>query len=208
MTFESLASASQSPNVILVDWMIGQIVKTLKDLKIDQNTLIKFTSDNGPRPAGIDGEKHGAPDMLFGHKSAGKLRGYKAQLWEGGHTVPFIACWPGKIETGTQSNKLICLTDMMATIAAITNYELTEDMGEDSFNALPVLLGDEGVVRESIVHHDYGGSFGIRKGPWKLVYGELFNLDNDLLEMYDLALEHPDIVEELEALLESQKKAG
>ena len=201
-------AGERGDHVQLVDWMVGQIVKTLKDLKIDRHTLIIFTSDNGPRPAGLDVAKYGGPDKNFGHKSAGELRGYKGQLWEGGHRVPFIACWPGMIEPGTQSNTLVCLTDMMATFAAIADCELTGEMGEDSFNALPVLLGDEGVVRESIVHHDFGGTFGIRKGPWKLAYGELFNLENDPGEKNDLTSEHPDIVEELEALLERQKKAG
>jgi arylsulfatase A-like enzyme len=186
-------------HIQMLDWVVGQIVRTLKDLKIDQNTLIIFTSDNGPQGPG---------KKRYGHKSAGELRGYKGELWEGGHRVPFIACWPGKIEPGTQSNTLICLTDMMATIAAITNCELTEDMGEDSFNALPALLGDGGVVRESIVHHNARDEFAIRKGPWKLVQGQLFNIKNDLQEKNDIASEHPDVVEELEALLESQIKAG
>ncbi len=184
-------------HIQMLDWVVGQVVKALKDLNIDQNTLIIFTSDNGPE--GKD---------KYGHKSAGELRGKKGDLWEGGHRVPFIACWPGKIEAGTQSNTLICLNDMMATIAAIVNYKLTGDMGEDSFNALPALLGEGGVVRESIVHHNARDEFAIRKGSWKLVQGQLFNIKDDLREKNDIASEHPDVVEELEALLESQINAG
>ncbi len=201
-------AGERGDHVRMADWMVGQIVKALKALKIDQDTLIIFTSDNGPRPAGRDGPKHGGPDKKFGHKSAGELRGYKAQLWDGGHRVPFVACWPGKIEPGTQSDTLICLTDMMATFAAMTNYELNKDMGEDSFNALPVLLGKKEPIRDSIVHHDYSGNFSIRKGPWKLVHGKLFNIKDDVQEKHDLAGEHPVLVNELKALLDEHIKAG
>jgi arylsulfatase A len=195
-------------HVQMVDWMVGQIVKTLKDLKVDQNTLIIFTSDNGPQATGADGQKHGEPDNNFGHRSAGMLRGYKTQLWDGGHRVPFIACWPERIAPGIQSDTLICLTDMMATFAAVTDYQLDKDMGEDSFNALPALLGKSEPVRDSIVHHDYGGRFSIRRDPWKLVHDQLFNIKADIEEKHDVAKEHPEIVSELKALLNKQKKAG
>jgi len=187
-------------HIQLFDWMVGQIVKTIKKLKVDQNTLIIVTSDNGPKPGGIDG--------TFGHKSAGELRSYKASIWDGGHRVPFIACWPGKIEPATENDTLICLTDMMATFAAITDYKLTSNMGEDSFNALDVLLGKTEPIRNSIIHHDYSGNFAIRKGPWKLVGSQLFNIKEDIKESRDMAKEKPEIVAELKKLLEQQVKSG
>ena len=134
----------------------------------EQDTLVILTSDNGARPGGIDG--------TFGHDSTGRLRGFKAQLLDGGHRVPFISCWPGKIKPDTENDTLICLTDMMATFAVITGYDISSDMGEDSFNALSVLLGKTDTVRESIIHHDYPGNFAIRKGSWKLVGEQLYNI--------------------------------
>ena len=189
-------------HVRMVDWMVGQITQVLADLNIDKNTMIIFTSDNGPKPAGVDGKEYGGPDKKFGHKSAGVLRGYKTSLWDGGHRVPFIASWPGKIKPGAQSGTLFCLTDILATLAAITEYTLEKDMGEDSFNFLPALLGEEKAIRESIVHHDYGGNFSIRKGEWKLVHNKLFNIIEDIQESNDLAKDYPEKVEELNALLE------
>ena len=185
-------------HIQLFDWMVGQIVKTIKELKVDQNTLIIVTSDNGPRPGGIDG--------TFGHESAGKLRGYKASIWDGGHRVPFIARWPGKIKPATESDTMICLTDMMATFAAITDYKLSSEMGEDSFNAFDVLLGKTEPIRDSIIHHDFSGNFAIRKGPWKLVGSRLFNIKQDIKESRDLAKENPQIVTELKKLLAKQRK--
>ena len=185
-------------HIQLFDWMVGQIVKTIKELKVDQNTLIIVTSDNGPTNGGIDG--------TFGHESAGKLRGYKWSIWDGGHRVPFIARWPGKIKPATESDTMICLTDMMATFAAITDYKLSSEMGEDSFNAFDVLLGKTEPIRDSIIHHDFSGNFAIRKGPWKLVGSKLFNIKQDIKESRDLAKENPQIVTELKKLLAQQRK--
>lgn len=194
-------------HVQLLDWMVGQIMNTLKQQNMDQNTLVILTSDNGPRPAGLDGNQ-GEMDTDFGHKSAGNLHGYKGSLWEGGHRVPFIACWPGNIEPGTVSDKLISLTDMMATFASIVNYKLEENMGEDSFNALPILKGAESEIRESIINQNYGGDLTIRKGSWKLIDKQLFKLDDDLGESRDLAKDYPELVDSLEALLHKQIEEG
>ena len=197
---ETSQAGMRGDHIQFLDWMVGQIVKTVKDLKVEKNTLIILTSDNGPRPGGIDGN--------FGHKSAGVLRGFKTSIWDGGHRVPFIACWPGKIEPATENDTMICLTDMMATFAAITDYEIKGDMGEDSFSALGVLLGKTEPIRESIIHHDYSGNFAIRKGPWKLVGARLYNIKDDIKESRDLAKENQQIVAELKELLELQKKSG
>jgi len=195
-------------HVQLVDWMVGQIKETLSELKVDKNTLIIFTSDNGPKPVGIDGNQDGKMVTDFEHKSAGALHGFKASIWEGGHRVPFIACWPGKIEPGSVSDKLICLTDMMATFSNIVGYEIEENMGEDSFNALPVLFGGQNEIRGSVIHQDIRGNLAIRKGTWKLIDKQLFNLDEDLRESQDLAEEHPEVVSSLNALLQKQVEEG
>jgi len=197
----SSQAGERGDHVRMADWVVGQITQTLSDLKIDGNTLVIFTSDNGPRPAGWDGPEHGGPDRKFGHKSAGELRGFKGSRWEGGHRVPFTARWPGTIEPGAINGNTICLTDMMATFAALTGYELSRNMGEDSFNALPVLLEKNVLIRDSIIHHDVQGRFSIRKGDWKLIDEELFNLKTDLREKKNEAFENSGIADELRALL-------
>ncbi len=187
-------------HIQFLDWMVGQIVKTVQELNIEQNTLIILTSDNGPKSGGIDG--------TFGHKSAGVLRGFKTSIWDGGHRVPLIARWPGRIKPATENDTMICLTDMMATFAAIVDYDITGDMGEDSFNALGVLMGETEPIRESMIHHDYSGNFAIRKSSWKLVGKRLYNIKEDIKESKDLAKQHPQMVAELSELLEQQKKSG
>jgi len=145
--------------VALVDWSVGQVLDALERLGIADKTLVIVTSDNGPR--------HGAN----GHKSAGELRGYKSHIWEGGHRVPFVARWPGRIEPGSTSDEVICLTDLMATCAGILGVDLPADAGPDSFNILPALLGKklDKPIRPAIVHHSCFGVFSIRAGRWKLI---------------------------------------
>jgi len=199
-------------HVQMFDWVVGQVMNTLEQLKILDNTLVIISSDNGPRPVGLDGLKNGKYggkfSTDFGHKSAGNLRGFKASLWEGGHRVPFIVHWPKKIKSGKVSNGLICLADMMASFADLIDYSLDENMGEDSFNVLPLLLGKNKEIRESIIHQDYGGRLSVRKGSWKLVGEELYDISADLAEKKDLAAEHPQIIEELKQLLKNQIENG
>ncbi len=186
-------------HIQMFDWMVGEIMNTLEKLGIDHNTLVIVTSDNGPT---------GGRDGVFAHKAAGALRGYKGGLYEGGHRVPFIAHWPGKIEPGSESDILICLSDMMASFAALLNYQLEENMGEDSFNVLPAFFGEQHEIRETIINRDYHGNLSLRKGPWKLIGEELYNLDVDLEESHDMAQENPEIVENLKDLLQKQIAAG
>jgi len=131
--------------VALVDWSVGEISKTLKKYGLDENTLIIVTSDNGPRKG------------ANGHKSAGDYRGYKSQIWDGGHRVPFIASWPGMIEPKTQSDEVFSLSDMMATFAALFEVELPANTAEDSYNVLPALLGQpmaNNKMRPRVFHSD------------------------------------------------------
>ena len=201
--------------VVLFDWSVGQIVKTLDKLGISDNTLLIVTSDNGPR------------EGVNGHKSAGDLRGLKGSIWEGGHRVPFIARWPGKINAGTTSDEVVCLADLIATCAAIVGAELPNDAGQDSFNILPALLGEkpDEPIREAIVHHSGSGVFAIRQGEWKLILeskgagyhdgppkaglpGQLYNLADDPYEQNDLWAKRPEIVKRLTKLLDKYKKQG
>jgi len=201
--------------VVLADWMLGQIMQTLDRLNISDNTLLIFTSDNGPR------------EGVNGHKSADGWRGHKGEIWEGGHRVPFIARWPGKIRPGSKSDQTICLTDLMATCAAILGDKLPPNAGEDSYNILPALLGEklDRPIREATVHHSGAGVFAIRQGKWKLILGskgggyheggpkegapgQLYDLESDPAEKNDLWDKHPDVVERLSKLLEKYKKQG
>jgi arylsulfatase A len=210
--------------VTLVDWVVGEILETLERWDLSEDTLLIITSDNGARPADVDGN-------TYGHKSCGDLRGFKADIWDGGHREPFIARWPGRIEAGSVSEATVCLVDLIATCAAIIGTELPQHAGEDSYDILPVLLGESqaAVLREGTVHHSYDGMFSIRQGKWKLILGrgsggftqpvrfvpgrcepkgQLYDMANDLAETTNLWSERPEIVERLTALLDLYREQG
>lgn len=196
-----------------LDWSVGEVLKALDKHKLTDNTLVIFTSDNG----GVmdDGYQDGSGNDTSGHKCNGTLRGFKGGLYEGGHRVPFIARWPGKVPVDKVSSELICHVDLLATVAVIVGKELPEKAGPDSFNVLPALLAEKPAKasRESLVHQSGGGALAIRKGPWKLVPPtgkkkdtagpQLFNVQDDLTEAKNLAGEKPEVVKELTALLKS-----
>lgn len=224
--------------VLQTDWTVGQVLDALKRSGTADNTLVIFTSDNGPE---ITGEvKPGAYDRVteFKHYSMGALRGAKRDLWEGGHRVPFLARWPGKIKAGSVSGETICHVDFMATVAALLEAKLPDAAAPDSFNLLPVLFGEPLAkpAHEAVVHHAASGKFALRQGGWVLVDarsgddngakgepewlrkergytshdepGELFNIREDLGERRNLFAERPEIVRELKALLEQYKANG
>jgi arylsulfatase A len=170
--FKGTSKAGDSGDfVVQTDWVVGQVLDALQRAGVADNTLVVFTSDNGPE---ITGEvKIGAYDRArqFQHYSMGNLRGAKRDLWEGGHRVPFVTRWPGKIKPGTVNPETLCHVDFMATVAALLGVQLPPDAGEDSFNLLPVLLGAEHPqpVREATVHHSFSGAFAIRQGDWVLI---------------------------------------
>ena len=150
--------------MVEVDNIVGQVMETLKEKGLEGNTLLIFSSDNGPMwfPADV---KH------YGHSAAGTWRGWKGQFYEGGHREPFIARWPGKIAPGSTSNHVVDFTDMMATFADIAGVEMPEGAGPDSFTILPALLGKEatGSSRTDIISEDHGGArLAIRQGDWKM----------------------------------------
>jgi arylsulfatase A len=205
----------------MVDDAIGQVLGALDDKKLASNTLVVVTSDNGA---------HWLPDEIaeWGHRSNGALRGQKADVYDGGHRIPFIARWPGRIKPGTTSNALTCLTDFMATAADITRAALPGSAGEDSFSMLPAMEGQTG-RRTAIVHHSANGHFVIRDGDWKLhlglgsggftppvevtpppgeAPGELFNLKDDPAEQRNLYAAQPAVVARLTALLARYQADG
>lgn len=212
-----------------VDWTVGEVIKTLKQHGIYDNTLIVVTSDNGS----LGGEKSMDEDSVAGepiqydHQGNYVWRGLKTQIWEGGHRVPLIAHWAGKITPGSQSNEMVCLTDWMATVADYFEVSLPENAAEDSYSFLPVLLQEEfeSPIREALVSHSAFGVYSIRQGQWKLIEGQcsggwgdsktfdyppgqLYDMAADSLETINVYDQHPQVVEELEKLLEKYKNSG
>ncbi len=215
-----------------LDYVVGELMKTLERLGVADKTLVMFASDNGPETTSVI---HMRAD--YGHDGARPWRGVKRDQWEGGHRVPFIARWPGKIAPGSISNQTICLTDVMATCAALTGATLPDNAAEDSFDILPVLLGKDGgkPVRNYTLHQTISLALAIRQGPWKYLDhrgsggnnynddslkpfalpdtaptapGQLYNLDADPGETQNLYFAQPDIAQRLKTLLEKSKTDG
>lgn len=203
----------QADFILETDWAVGQIVAALDESGAAANTLTIFTSDNGH-------SRYIDLDVLLksGHRPSGTLRGYKASIYEGGHRIPFIARWPGRIRPGTTCDHLIGLGDLMATCAAIAGVRLPAGAAEDSISFLPLLEDPRRrrPVRDSLVHHSGNGQFALRDGPWKLIVplppetgrkGEggapqLFHLGRDLSETEDLAAREPERVARMTRRLE------
>jgi arylsulfatase A-like enzyme len=211
-----------------LDGCVGEVLATLERLKLAENTLVIFSSDNGP--VVDDGYADGAVENLNGHKPAGPLRGGKYSLYEGGTRMPFVVHWPGKVKPGV-SDALICQVDFLATFAALAGQSLPPEAGPDSFNVLPALLGEPGQKgRDHLVEHANG--VALRKGTWKLIpagpkqpwkkaepgdqkpgaagpaAAQLFNLAEDLEEAKNVAAEHADVVTELTEQLRKIREQG
>ena len=146
-----------------VDFIVGELMKTLKELGVADNTLVMFSSDNGPETPTVWHMR-----KEYGHDGSHPWRGVKRDVWEGGHRVPLIAHWPGRIKAGAKSKQTISLVDIMATLGAITGATLPNDAAEDSFDFKDVLLGkDDGKpVREFTMQASWQG-LSIRHGKWK-----------------------------------------
>lgn len=199
--------------VAMSDHSLGRVMETLEALGYTENTLLIFSSDNGSHTTYLDSS--------YQHQANAHWRGQKADIHEGGHRVPFIARWPGQIPAGSVSEQMICLTDMMATLAAIIQTELPEGAGEDSYNLLPALVDEnyEGQIRPQLVSHSLDGMFAIREGEWKLMEhqgsggftspkrieapgGQLYHLKTDPSEQQNLYHQHPEVVSRLKATLD------
>ncbi|HSH94204.1 MAG TPA: arylsulfatase, partial [Roseimicrobium sp.] len=150
--------------VMQTDSCVGEILNALDKHGLAKDTLVIFTSDNGCSPQAKFEELEAK-----GHYPSYVFRGTKADIFEGGHHVPFLVRWPAVIKAGRRTDQLTCLTDLMATCADILGVKLPDNAGEDSVSLLPLMRDDiHKPVREAIVHHSINGSFSIRKGPWKL----------------------------------------
>jgi arylsulfatase A-like enzyme len=150
--------------VMQTDAGVGSILAALDEHDLADETLVLFTSDNGCSP------QAGTTKLeAQGHFASASYRGYKADIWEGGHRVPFFVRWPGRVQPGAHSDRLVCLTDFLATCADILSLSLPATAGEDSVSFLPALTGVVGAApRGAVVHHSIQGRFSLREGPWKL----------------------------------------
>jgi arylsulfatase A-like enzyme len=205
--------------VMETDWAVGEVLAALERAGVADNTLVIFTSDNGFSPHAKTAELEHQ-----GHFPSASFRGYKADIWDGGHRVPFLVRWPARVQAGSRSDATICLTDFMATAADLLGVDLPANAAEDSFSMLPELLGTGRTQRDATVHHSINGNFAIRQGAWKLVLGpgsggwgaprdpearkqqlpeiQLYDLANDVGETRNVQAEHPGQVARLAALLE------
>ncbi|MEO6924742.1 MAG: arylsulfatase [Bryocella sp.] len=216
-------AGSYGDYVVEVDAMLGKIMQALKETGQDKNTLLIFTSDNGA---------DWKPDNIarYEHRANGDWRGEKADVWEAGHRIPFIARWSGHIPAGTVNNEMASLTDLMATAAAIVDKKLPANAGEDSYNFLPALLRtNKKPVRDFLVSESKDGMLTILDGVWKLEEGlgsggfsepqrverqpggpsgQLYNLAIDPEETNNLYQEHPEIVARLTKILRTYQQQG
>jgi arylsulfatase A-like enzyme len=206
--------------VMETDAAAGRVLAALDEHGLTDNTLVIFTSDNGCSP------EADFPALLkLGHNPSYLFRGHKADIYEGGHRVPLLVRWPGKVKAGATTDRLACLTDVFPTCAAAAGATVPETAAEDGVSLLPALTG---AAREKprlpVVHHSVNGSFAIRDGRWKLCLCpgsggwsaprpgspaekqlprvQLFDLSADIGETTNVAAKHPDVVERLTATLE------
>ena len=212
--------------VMETDWAVGKVLTALKAAGVSENTLVIFTSDNGCSPAAGINELEAE-----GHFPSAHMRGYKSDIWDGGHRVPMFVRWPGVVKPKSSTGQLICLTDFMATFAELLNLELPVNAGEDSISFLPVLKGTVSKnLRTTVVHHSINGKFAIRQENWKLElcpgsggWGkpddatakkkglpavQLHDLDQDPAEVHNAYQENKEVVVRLAKLLENYIEDG
>ena len=215
--------------VYQTDWVVGQLLKAIKENGFEENTLVIFSSDNGPERYAFNRAER------YDHFSMGEFRGLKRDVWEGGHHVPFIIKWPGMVAPGSVTDEIISQVDILATIAAALNISLPGTAAPDSYNLLPLITGEDydTPVREATVHNTFSNTWGLRKGQWLYInnssgehskmpesfralrnyqdfdtQGLLFDMEKDLGQRMNLYDRHPDVVEELEELLDKYRSQG
>jgi arylsulfatase A-like enzyme len=216
-----------------LDYIVGSLLELLDSLGMAENTLVMFSSDNGPEVTSVINMRKD-----YGHDGANPWRGMKRDQWEGGHRVPFIVRWPGHVRAGSLSTQTVSLTDVMATCAEIVGAGLPEYAAEDSYSLLPVFLGVQPgdiPLRHHTLHQTNKLELAIRRGPWKYLDhqgsggnnytreslvpyalpenapeapGQLYNLSDDPGETANLYYEHQDLVKELKQQLEFTKESG
>lgn len=212
--------------VMETDWAAGQVLESLDKVGLADNTLVIFASDNGCAPyIGVHQLE------AKGHYPSAEFRGYKSDIWDGGHRIPFVARWPVRIKPGSHSDQIVCLTDLLATCADLLADKLPDNAGEDSVSILPALLGTaKAPLREAVVHHSIDGMFAIRQGNWKLELCagsggweapkepaalklglppiQLYDMRNDIGEQRNVQSANPDTVERLSKLLQKYVADG
>lgn len=210
--------------VMQTDATVGAITKAIEDNHLAENTLFIFTSDNGTSKAA------NIPQLKEqGHIVSAGYRGSKSDLWDGGHRVPFIVKWKNKIKAQSTSEQLICLTDIFATVAELTEGDMPKYTGEDSVSFAPVLFGQSYQSdRVGVIHHSISGHFAYRKGKWKLLLAhgsggwsspreketrklpkvQLYDMEKDPAETTNLYEKHPEVVTELLKQLEKDVYGG
>ena len=221
--FDGLSSAGAYGDfMVQTDWVAGQVIDALKEQGFEDNTIVIFSSDNGPESYAWERAR------TYEHYSMGDLRGLKRDVWEGGHHVPFIVKWPGQVDPGSVSSELVSQIDIMATLASIAGIDLPEDAAPDSYDFSSVLQGqaNKTPVREAMVHNTYKDIWGIRKGDWLYINdstgghrkmpayfqvlrgysdftteGLLFNMKDDPEQRMNLFEQYPERIPELEELL-------
>ncbi len=171
-----------------MDWSVGQVLDTIRKLGLSEKTLVIFTSDNGGTQRAVN-----AP-----------LRGFKTTTWEGGMRVPTIAWWPGKIPSGTSTDEITAMMDILPTFVKLAGGEVPADRKIDGGDIWPVLVAQPGAKspHDSFLFYRGLKLEAVRSGPWKLrlVNGQLFNLETDIGESKDVAAENPEIVKRLQAI--------
>jgi arylsulfatase A-like enzyme len=212
-----------------LDWSVGRVLDALDRLKVADNTLVLFTSDNGGVIA--DTPEHAAAQKA-GLKVNGPLRGKKHDVWEGGFRVPTIARWPGRVPAGTVGEQVVCATDVLATLAGILGVALKPGQAEDSFDAREALFGaPDKPVRDHVILQSADAIYAVRSGNWKLVErenappvaprnrkaqakkkgperDELFDLAKDPAETTDVRAAHPEVAARLRKLLADARDRG
>jgi arylsulfatase A-like enzyme len=205
--------------ILQIDWAVGEIIAQLKALKLYENTLIIFSSDNGP--VLDDGYEDGAVTQQNGHLPWGKLRGGKYSSFEAGTRVPTILSWPGKIKGGHVSDALVCQLDLLASMASLTGYHASSDKIADSQNQLNAWLGKDTKGRDYLIKNNANTPGVIIRGDWKLIKAnnrqamsiltntelgnlpadQLYDLKTDIGERFNLSEKNPEIVKQLNDLL-------
>jgi len=211
--------------VMEIDYYVGELIKTLKKAHQYKNTIVVFSSDNGPEYYSY------SRYLRTGHKSSGIYKGIKRDLWEGGHRVPLIISWPSNFKKSKKINHSVCLSDIYSTFADVAGHKMISSEAADSYSLLPLITGNGNYKRKYILHHSSDGKFAIRKGDWVLIedglgdsnhkftkhefpameyynkdnyiiphyqpIGQLYNLKDDEQERHNLYSEHPNLVKEL-----------
>lgn len=223
--FAGQSSMGARGDVIMqLDATVGQVTQTLDSLGLSENTIVIFSSDNGP--VVDDGYEDNAVEKLGNHRPSGNLRGGKYSAFEAGTRVPLIVRWPAAIAAGTVSDALFSQVDMLASFAALTKQSLAEDEATDSFDMLGALLGKSKKGRPYIV--EQANALSVIKGHWKYIEPkagpaknnnvnielgnamqlQLYDLSNDIGEKNNLAAKKPLLVKELSALLETIRQSN